>query len=308
MINWLVVGAGNAGRCHMAAITQVSGADLVGVVDPGPPSDLTVPVFDTLQEAQVSKRPDAVVIATPNDRHVPIATVALEAGLPVLCEKPAGRSASDAKHILEISEQTGTPVGVVLNQRTHRHCQWIKSQIESGAFAPSRIKVEGRPVPLAGWHTDLARSGGGVLRTIVLHYIDLLMWWLGPLHDITVRLSGAPVENAVVLSARIGEVCTVSLDIAATGEGPSSPVVCHLTGEGRELRLTGHAITDVVGLDNPPPAERLDSAFMYGPGHIAVIAKATAAIEKGEPMPVPLQEVLPLLECVQDMYALAERN
>ena len=44
----------------------------------------------TLTDLLAARRPDGVLVAAPTDRHAHVARAALVAGIPVLCEKPAG--------------------------------------------------------------------------------------------------------------------------------------------------------------------------------------------------------------------------
>ena len=50
---------------------------------------------------------DAVVIATPNDTHRPIAVAAAKAGKHVMCEKPLGLSAADVREMYEAARDAG---------------------------------------------------------------------------------------------------------------------------------------------------------------------------------------------------------
>ena len=287
MIRWLVAGAGQAGRCHIEAIHRTDQAEQAGVVDPVPPSAL----------AQTEAT--AAVVASPNDTQVTVAAQFLRAGIPVLCEKPVGRSVDDAKEIQALSERYDIPAGVVLNQRQQRHNRWIKSQIQSDALMPDSISFKGRIAPLAGWHRDPVRAGGGVLHTIGLHYLDLCTWWLGPVQIQSAVLSGAPVEEAIEVRGLIGNKCPFEILIDASGSGKTGPLECVIEAGERGLEMHGHQIVSVNGLPDPPTAELLDPNFPFGPGHRLVIADATNRLLHGKPFPVPLEEVLPLLETIQ---------
>ena len=50
---------------------------------------------------------DFVVVATPNDVHVPLARRALDAGLPVVVDKPLAPTAAEARSLVEHAEQLG---------------------------------------------------------------------------------------------------------------------------------------------------------------------------------------------------------
>jgi predicted dehydrogenase len=302
VINWLVVGAGSAGRCHMAAIEKTPDAALAGVVDPVLPKNDGILSFADLKSALQTLSVDAVVVATPNDVQTSIALEAVSAGLPILCEKPVGLKVTEARTLMALGQRKGVPVGVVLNQRAHRHSRWIKCLIDSGDLEPAKISFSGNVARLTGWHTDPVRTGGGVLRTIGLHYIDLLMWWLGPLSNTSFQMSGAPQENTIMLTADIGAACRAEINIRAVEETSEGPVQCVIESDSAHIRMTGHAIVDAQGVPPHPKPEPLDADLFYGPGHLTVIAEATEAMRKGESFPVPLSEVLPALDCIEELY------
>ena len=94
-----VVGIGNMGSAHVARITkgEVQGMTLAAVCDTDPQKRTAaeqalngVAVFEDYRALIDSGLCDAVIIATPHYFHPPIAIYALEHGLHVLTEKPAG--------------------------------------------------------------------------------------------------------------------------------------------------------------------------------------------------------------------------
>ena len=60
---------------------------------------------------------DLVVIATPNASHVPLATAALDASLPVVIDKPLATSAPEAQRLVDHAKQTGLLLTVFQNRR-----------------------------------------------------------------------------------------------------------------------------------------------------------------------------------------------
>ncbi len=242
-----------------------------------------------------------MVIASPNNTQAAVAAQSIEAGLPVLCEKPVGQSVDDAKTMVTLSQQQNVLVGVVLNQRAQRHSRWIKSQIETGTLKPRSISFTGRPARLTGWYADPDVAGGGVLRTIGMHYLDLCTWWSGSIEIVEAVLSGAPVEDKIEIKGKTANGYAIDVRIDTTETESTSPMQCVIEAEAIEIKLMGHEVVSVTGLPQPPPAEPADPDFPFGPGHLAVIAEAMDSLSRGEPFPVPLSELAPLLESIQDL-------
>src|SRR6266480_6074474 len=55
------------------------------------------------------QRIDYVTIVTPNDSHYPVAKAALEAGIPVLCEKPLTLTLEESQDLVRLTKQKGLP-------------------------------------------------------------------------------------------------------------------------------------------------------------------------------------------------------
>ncbi len=307
MIRWLVVGAGRAGQCHLAAIARIPEAELAGIVTLDPPPAGVAPVYRELTRALAETTPDAVILATPHATHLPLALAIIDRGLPLLCEKPAGRNADDARRILAAGARQDVPVGVVLNQRGAAHHRWIRRLITDGELKPLAVTFQGALGRLSGWNMDPEQAGGGVLRSIGLHYLDLLRWWLGEPHALAAVTGGGAAEDRAVVSMRFANAAIGSLQLTALGATSTGPVTCLIEAPPVRIMLSGHVISHLEGLPEPPPAEPADPALMFGPGHLTVVAQATEALLANRELPISLADALPSLELVDRAYALANQ-
>ena len=305
MIRWLVVGHGRVGKCHVAAIGQTPDAELAGIVARTADEAPGLPVYTDLSKAISQTRPDAIVIATPHDSHRETALTALAAGIPVLCEKPVGRSAVEAADILDAAEAASTPVGVVLNQRACAHHEWIRNLVERGDFQ-CRVATISLSLPrLRGWNAQSDRSGGGILRTVGIHYLDLLRWWFGAPIWTAASLSGGAVDDVAQVISGFHPDVKAAVCLSAVGTKFIGPVAVHLQSDTARIRLSAHAAVEVEGLPDPPMLEPAIDGMIYGPGHLAIMQRATAGLLKGEGFPMPLADVMPLLRMIDDIYAAA---
>ena len=90
-----VAGAGLIGRRHVEEIQRSSSAELAAIVDPAPAAaelaaDNGARAYRSLDELFAAGLPDGVILATPNQLHVAGGMECVEAGVPVLVEKPLG--------------------------------------------------------------------------------------------------------------------------------------------------------------------------------------------------------------------------
>lgn len=308
MIRWLLVGAGAVGRVHRVAIERTASAALAGIVDPDPAARGSQAAYASLDEALARANADAAVIATPTDTHVALATRCLHAGLAVLVEKPAGRSSAEARAILEASARYGRPAGIVLNQRACRHNLWIRDLIGSGALRVRSITIRGVLPALHGWVNDTGRSGGALLRTVGIHYLDLLYWWVGAPLAVSAQLDPPHADRVVALVAEYPGDVRADLRLTAMGGPGMGPVEIVIQGDGARIELRGHHVIAFDGVPPPPDGEPVDPALPYGPGHLGVIREATAALEAGRELPVPIEVVLETLAVIDRAYAEADQG
>jgi predicted dehydrogenase len=185
-----VLGTGFVANMHLAALTRIGAARLVGVadLDPGRARSAvrgidgarwTTSVDELLSWPEI----DACIVCTPNDTHVQIGLAIAAAGKHLLMEKPLAITVDGAMALEQAFAQRSL---VLMGAHTHRFYDYgraIKETIDSGDI--------GRPVyvrlALLGgwiwpdwrhWVIDSRRSGGHVLHNGV-HLLDLATWWVG---------------------------------------------------------------------------------------------------------------------------------
>src|SRR5688572_28940258 len=139
---------------------------------------------------------DVVDIASPNDTHREIAIAAAQAGKMVMCEKPLGRTAEEAKAMVDAVEKAGVPNTVWYNYRRVPAVTLIKQLLEQGKFGRIfhyRAKflqdwTISQDLPQGGeglWRLDVSVAGSGVTGDLLAHNIDTAMWLNGPITEVS---------------------------------------------------------------------------------------------------------------------------
>ncbi|MFE7261969.1 Gfo/Idh/MocA family oxidoreductase [Streptomyces sp. NPDC057592] len=132
--------------------------------------------------------PDAlglVVIASPNKTHVPIATAALEAGLPVVVDKPVAGTADGARGLATLAEERGLLLSVFQNRRWDNDFRTLARLLADGALGDvqrfeSRFE-RWRPQPKGGWReSGDPQEIGGLLYDLGSHVVDQALTLFGP--------------------------------------------------------------------------------------------------------------------------------
>jgi predicted dehydrogenase len=117
-----VVGVGFFGQHHARLLSGLSGVQLVAVadIDLSRARDIAAqyggsPYADARDVLAAGV--DAVTIAAPTALHAEVATPFVEAGIPVLIEKPITASLAEADRLLAAADRRGTPVAVGHTER-----------------------------------------------------------------------------------------------------------------------------------------------------------------------------------------------
>src|SRR5262245_54473863 len=112
-----VIGLGKMGVAHTAVLSMIPNCAVVGLADHHAPLGRSVrvmgyqaPFFSSAEKMLRATRPDAVMVCTQQDAHLPLAKLALEAGAAVFVEKPLAHTLADAEALAALSAQHGRPV------------------------------------------------------------------------------------------------------------------------------------------------------------------------------------------------------
>ncbi|MHC5902538.1 Gfo/Idh/MocA family oxidoreductase [Streptomyces sp. S6] len=147
---------------------------------------------------------DLVVIASPNKTHVPLATAALDAGLPVVVDKPIAGTAEEARTLAALADERGLLLSVFQNRRWDNDFLTLRGLLADGALGDvwrfeSRFE-RWRPLPKGGWREsgDPAEIGG-LLYDLGSHVVDQALVLFGPVESVyaesDIRRPGAEADD-----------------------------------------------------------------------------------------------------------------
>lgn len=192
-----IIGIGNMGSAHALSILRgdVPEMELVAVADTRQVRcdwakealSPEIQIFEDGDKLIESGCCDAVLVATPHYDHPRFVIKALNAGLHVISEKPAGVYTKQVREMNEVAEKSDKVFAVMLNQRTNHVYRKMKEIVEGGEYG--RIKRVNWIVTdwyrtqayynSGGWRATWDGEGGGVLLNQCPHNLDLLQWICG---------------------------------------------------------------------------------------------------------------------------------
>jgi predicted dehydrogenase len=152
---------------------------------------------------------DLVVVCTPNRTHAPLARAALEAGLPVVVDKPFATSAAAARELTGLAQAQGLFLTVFQNRRWDGDFLTLRRLVEEGALGEVR-RLESRferwsPAARVAWKESAdPDDGGGLLLDLGSHLVDQALLLLGPVRGVYAELDrrrpGSAVDDDVFLA------------------------------------------------------------------------------------------------------------
>jgi len=129
---------------------------------------------------------DVVAIVTPNHVHHPAAVAFLDAGIPVISDKPLTRTLSEADDLVARVARSGLTFAVTYNYTGYPMVRQARAMIAAGDLGELRTiqveyaqgwlstDLESTGQKQAAWRTDPARSGaGGAIGDIGTHAFNL---------------------------------------------------------------------------------------------------------------------------------------
>jgi myo-inositol 2-dehydrogenase/D-chiro-inositol 1-dehydrogenase len=166
---------------------------------------------------------DLIDIASPNDTHADIAVAAARAGKMVMCEKPLGRTASEAASMVAAVEQAGVPNMVWYNYRRVPAVMLLKSRIDRGDFGRIfHYRAQflqdwtiSADLPQGGeglWRLDADVAGSGVTGDLLAHCIDTALWLNGSMTEVSAMTETFITRRKHALT---GKVEPVTIDDAS---------------------------------------------------------------------------------------------
>jgi predicted dehydrogenase len=155
------------------------------------------------------RRPDIVIVTTPDYLHDAYIVRALRAGCDVITEKPMTIDLVRLGGIVDARRETGRNVTVTFNYRYTPSNTQLKDLLQSGAigeitavdFRWALDRVHGADY-FRRWHRERGKSGGLLVHKAT-HHFDLVNWWVAS-RPATIAAQGARRFYLEATAGRLG--------------------------------------------------------------------------------------------------------
>ncbi len=198
MIRTALIGYGKVAHLHARALQHSAFGELIAVY--GRNADKAglfaqqygIQPYTDLAQMIHAEGIQAVIVCTPHPAHVESAVLAAELGVHVLVEKPLAANLADCDAMIGAADRAGVKLGVISQRRWYESARRVRDAIDAGKL--------GKPVLATvtmlgwrskeyyesdGWRGTWAGEGGGVLVNQAPHQLDLLLWYMGEIAEVS---------------------------------------------------------------------------------------------------------------------------
>ena len=184
-LRYAVIGYGFIGRRHVQTLIHSEEADCVAVCDREEKRRNEVrelfpdmPVYENAEKMYAEQKLDGVIIAANNNQHKKLVIQAAEAGVHIICEKPAALTVKDFDEMLEAARKAGVTFTVHQQRRFDKDFQTVKRCYDEnrlGGIYTIQSSLYGYNGNMHDWHV-YKDEGGGMLYDWGVHLIDQILY------------------------------------------------------------------------------------------------------------------------------------
>ena len=337
-IGFGIIGCGMISNFHARAIADAAGAKLIGVADriPEPATkfaeDHGCIAYETVDAMLADPAIQAVSVCTPSGAHMEPALAVAAAGKHVIVEKPLEVTTERCDQIIDACEKAGVRLVAIFQSRFHESARLLKQAVDQGRFG--KITLGDAYVKWyrsqeyydsGAWRGTWKLDGGGALMNQAIHSVDLLLWMMGPVAEIsamtaTMTHERIEVEDIAIANLRFKSGALGVIE-ATTTAYPGALKRIEICGSEGSAVLEEEAIKQwQFAKETPEDAmirERMTNSNATGGGasdptaighhgHTKIIEEAVAAISENRPSILDGKEGRRSIELIRAVYESAK--
>jgi predicted dehydrogenase len=253
-IGFGIIGLGMISNFHARAVQDLSGAKLIAGYSRSAEKAAAFAEkhgcqpYDDLQAMLADPRVQVVTVCTPSGAHLEPAIAAIRAGKHVIVEKPLEITLKRCDQIIREAEKAQVMVSTTFPSRFHESSQLMKQAVEKQRFG--RITLADAYVKWfrtqqyydsGAWRGTWNLDGGGALMNQAIHSVDLLLWLMGPVVEVTAHTAMLAHEKI-----EVEDVAVATVKFASGALGVIEASTAAFPGELKRIEISGSHGTAVL--------------------------------------------------------------
>ncbi|MFJ2608330.1 MULTISPECIES: Gfo/Idh/MocA family oxidoreductase [unclassified Streptomyces] len=277
-----ILGLGRIGAFHAETLSGLDSVESLVLADPfGDAAKKAAERFGgevaDSPEAVLAAGVDGVVVAAATDAHPALILAAVEAGIPVFCEKPVAKTMAEGVQVLKAVQGSGVPIQIGYNRRFDAGFVAARAAVQSGELGTLHTvrstTLDPAPPPAA-----YIAASGGIFRDCSVHDFDIIRWVTGREVREVYAVGGnrgADFIKAAGDADTTGAILTLDDDTIAVVSNSRH------NARGYDVRMEIHGFDDsiAVGLEDKLPLRSVEPGvtFPAGTPHDFFMDRFTAA-------------------------------
>ncbi len=319
-IRFVLIGCGQVAKRHLDII--IESGELIAVCDTNEitarntASQYSVPFYTSLDQLIRHASADIAVVCTPNGWHAAHTICLLENGFHVLVEKPMALSVKDAQEMINTAEKYQRHLFTVLQNRFNPAVKAVYEAIQRndlGKLFSVQVNCfwnrQQQYYENHAWHGNAALDGG-VLFTQFSHFIDLLLWYFGPveqvsatMHNVNHRYTTLQAdEGAVLLQFENGTIGTLQFSVNSYNRNMEGSLT--LLAEKGTIKIGGTYLDTMVYQETEKPLQVEPSHA--GSALQQVYRSMIRTLQNGEKFYTSPEESLETIKLIEQMHTIAQ--
>jgi len=249
-----IVGCGMIAKFHAKAIADAVGADFIGATSRRQEStDAFLAVvpgksYSSVQSMCQDPDIDLVSICTPSGAHLEPAIIAAQAGKHVIIEKPLEITLERCDKIIRACQDNNVVLSTIFPSRFHKASQHLKKAISGGRFGTLTLgdayvkwfRTQAY-YDSGAWRGTWDLDGGGALMNQAIHSVDLLLWLMGPVRQLSAQTATLAHDRI-----EVEDVATASLQFANGALGVIQATTAAFPGMLKRIEVHGSQGSAVI--------------------------------------------------------------
>ncbi|MGK8512036.1 Gfo/Idh/MocA family protein [Nocardia asiatica] len=251
-----LAGTGRIGTSHAETLRKLPNVGAVLVADADADRARTTaavlgvefaPDLDALFAAGL----DGLIIATATDAHPELIIRAVDAGIPVFCEKPVAADITGTLAVIEHTRDSTVPVQIGFQRRFDAGYRAARAAVRSGELGwlhtLRATTLDPAPPP-----AEYISRSGGIFRDCGVHDFDIIRWVTG--REIS-EVFALGSNRGGSFFAEAGDVDTAAVLLRLDDGALANVSLTRYNGAGYDVRLEvlGSEGNAIVGLDDRAP-------------------------------------------------------
>ncbi len=239
---------------HAQAIQEMEGGQLGAIYARNPAKAKALgekyncKSYTQLADLLADETIDIVTIATPSGAHLAPTIAAAKAGKHVICEKPLEVTPARVQEMINVCNEQKVVLGSIFNRRFNPAVQAFKKAVEDGRFGQltmcdAYIKWYRTQeyYDSGAWRGTWALDGGGALMNQAVHSVDLLLWLMGPVKEISAMTATMTHERI-----EVEDVAVANLKFESGALGVIEATTTAYPGALKRVEVSGSKGTAVL--------------------------------------------------------------